>query len=157
VQVDSIKLMLTAPGTKRLKLKYDTLLSNFAFKFNLRRYNLAAGGSGVLDPLVRRCRLTLSNPHRKRLEQRLKLELYEPLSSFAFQFNLRRYTSATLKGSSPAAAALVQAFSFFAISTSFLGFVLGLTDFLVRSGIMPSVRSEQGPVNCPHSLPVDRL
>jgi len=28
---------MKAPGTKRLKLEYDTLLSNFAFKFNLRR------------------------------------------------------------------------------------------------------------------------
>ena len=30
---------LKAPGTKRLKLKYDAPLSKFAFKFNLRRYN----------------------------------------------------------------------------------------------------------------------
>jgi len=29
---------LKAPGTKRLKLKYDEVLSRFAFKFNLRRY-----------------------------------------------------------------------------------------------------------------------
>jgi hypothetical protein len=31
---------LKPPGTKRLKLKCDILLSNFAFKFNWRRYNL---------------------------------------------------------------------------------------------------------------------
>jgi len=30
---------LKPPGTKRLKLKFDILLSNFAFKFSLRRYN----------------------------------------------------------------------------------------------------------------------
>jgi hypothetical protein len=30
--------MLKAPGSKRLTLKYDEPLSNFAFKFNLRRY-----------------------------------------------------------------------------------------------------------------------
>jgi len=29
---------LKAPGTKRLKLKYDELPSRFGFKFNLRRY-----------------------------------------------------------------------------------------------------------------------
>ena len=29
---------LKAPGAKRLKLKYDEVLSNFAFNFNLRRY-----------------------------------------------------------------------------------------------------------------------
>jgi hypothetical protein len=40
VQVDPIKPKLKAPGTKRLKLEYDELLSSFAFKFNLRRYIL---------------------------------------------------------------------------------------------------------------------
>ena len=37
--VDPIKPTLKAPGTKRLKLKDDELLSSFAFKFNLRRYD----------------------------------------------------------------------------------------------------------------------
>ena len=41
VQVDPIKPTLKAPGTKRLKLKYVEPFSNFAFKFNLRRYDLA--------------------------------------------------------------------------------------------------------------------
>jgi len=31
--------MLKASGTKRLRLKSCKLLSRFAFKFNLRRYN----------------------------------------------------------------------------------------------------------------------
>ena len=39
MQVDPIKPTLNAPGTKRLKLKYDEPLSNVAFKFNLRRYS----------------------------------------------------------------------------------------------------------------------
>ena len=71
MQVDPIKPKLKPPGTKRLKLEYDGLLSNFGFKFNLRRYNLAQaqmrspnaggiGGGGLC--MVRRCRLTLSNP-----------------------------------------------------------------------------------------------
>ena len=38
VQVDPMKSMLKAPGTKRLKLKHDEPLSNFALKLNLRRY-----------------------------------------------------------------------------------------------------------------------
>jgi len=38
VQVDPIKPKLKPPATKRLKLKYDILLSNHGFKFNLRRY-----------------------------------------------------------------------------------------------------------------------
>ena len=37
MQVDPIKPKSKAPGTKRLKLKCDEPLSNFAFKFNLRR------------------------------------------------------------------------------------------------------------------------
>jgi len=35
-----MKPMLKAPGTKRLKLKYDELLPSFAIKFNLRRYTV---------------------------------------------------------------------------------------------------------------------
>jgi hypothetical protein len=42
VQVGSIKAVSKAPGTKRLKLNYDELLSSFAFKFNVRRYKLAS-------------------------------------------------------------------------------------------------------------------
>jgi hypothetical protein len=37
-----MKPTLKAHGTKRLKLKFDILLSNFAFKFNLRRYTTDA-------------------------------------------------------------------------------------------------------------------
>jgi len=40
VQIDPIKPTLKAPGAKRLNLKYDELLSNVAFNFNLRRYIL---------------------------------------------------------------------------------------------------------------------
>jgi hypothetical protein len=52
-----------------LQLKYDELLSNIAFKFNLRRYTMGHGA--LADTLaaalpapakVGRCRLTLSNP-----------------------------------------------------------------------------------------------
>jgi len=42
VQVDPIKIELKPPGPKRLKLECDILLSMFAFKFKLRRYNEAA-------------------------------------------------------------------------------------------------------------------
>jgi hypothetical protein len=40
-----MKLILKVPGTKRLRLKYDNLLSNLAFNINLRRY------TGVLEGL----------------------------------------------------------------------------------------------------------
>jgi len=33
-----MKLMLKAPGTMRLKLKYDELLPSFSFDFNSRHY-----------------------------------------------------------------------------------------------------------------------
>ena len=42
VQVDPIKLKLKPPVSKSLKLKYGKMLSNVAFKFNLRRYNEAS-------------------------------------------------------------------------------------------------------------------
>ena len=38
MKVDPVKPKLEPPGTKRLKLNFDTLLSTSAFKFNLRRY-----------------------------------------------------------------------------------------------------------------------
>ena len=40
MQVDPIKPTLKAHGTVRLKLITDEPLSNFAFKFNLRRYTV---------------------------------------------------------------------------------------------------------------------
>jgi len=43
VQVDSIKPRVESSCgvyNLRLKLKYDILLSSFAFKFNLRRYSM---------------------------------------------------------------------------------------------------------------------
>jgi len=39
VHVDPIRPRLKAPGSPHLKLKCGDLLSNFAFKFNLRRYS----------------------------------------------------------------------------------------------------------------------
>jgi len=61
VQIDPIKPELKPPGTKRLKLKCDVLLLNFAFKFNLRRYAMGSMPTtsdmariyvGVLDELT---------------------------------------------------------------------------------------------------------
>jgi len=45
--------MLKPPGTKRLKLKHDELLSTSAFKFNLRRYVKGKlNGMAVRVPLL---------------------------------------------------------------------------------------------------------
>ena len=41
MQLDPIKPTLKAPGSKRLKLQYEKPPANSAFRFNLRRYNLA--------------------------------------------------------------------------------------------------------------------
>ena len=49
MQVDPIKPTLKPPGTKRLKLKCDEPLSNVAFKFNLRRYNVVLNGLDNLE------------------------------------------------------------------------------------------------------------
>jgi hypothetical protein len=67
-----MKPLLKAPETNRLKLNCDAPPSNFAYKFNLRRYisddavvevayTLAVLASPIAA-LVGRCRLTLSNP-----------------------------------------------------------------------------------------------
>ena len=45
VQDEPMKSVLNLLGTKRLKLKYDELLSSVAFKFKLRRY-ITASRSG---------------------------------------------------------------------------------------------------------------
>ena len=60
VQVEPTKSMLKAPGTKRLKLNYDILISSFAFSFNLRRYTTVD-----LDALVSRLKTTSSMIHEE--------------------------------------------------------------------------------------------
>ena len=42
VQLDPIKPKLKPPGTKLLKPEHETLVSKFAFKFNLCRYTLVS-------------------------------------------------------------------------------------------------------------------
>jgi hypothetical protein len=75
VQVDPMKPKFKPPGTKRLNLNCEILLSTSAFKLNERRYIEGAVFGAVHcdghhyvaamrnDVKVRRCRLTLSNPH----------------------------------------------------------------------------------------------
>jgi len=48
-----MKPTLKAPGTKRLKLKCDKLLSNFVFNFNLRRHR-TGGGAGPIGEAATR-------------------------------------------------------------------------------------------------------
>jgi hypothetical protein len=50
VQVDPITPTLTAPGTKRLKVRYDGPPSKSAFNFNLRRYTTVRPTALVLGP-----------------------------------------------------------------------------------------------------------
>jgi len=62
VQVHPITPALKPPGTKRLKLKYEKVLSKFAFNFNLRHHTPAGQTEAALDALfalVGRCRLSL--------------------------------------------------------------------------------------------------
>ena len=106
MQVDPIEPTLNAPGTKRLKLNYDTLLSSFAVNFNLRRYKEGsfAGASGrgravQVDPI----KPTLKAPGTKRL----KLNYDKLLSSFAFNSNLCCYTEAGTRATAVAATATV--------------------------------------------------
>ena len=97
MQVDSIKPTLKAPGVKLLNLTYDKPLSNFAFKFNLRRYTVVKPMAGrrhrhqhgrpvQLDPI----KPNLKPPGT----ERLKLKCDVLLSTFALKFNLCRYSMA---------------------------------------------------------------
>ena len=47
MQVEPMTSKLKAPGTKRLKLKYDNLLSSFAFNIELRLYTMVDRGDVV--------------------------------------------------------------------------------------------------------------
>jgi hypothetical protein len=49
VQVDPIKPTVKAPGSERLKLKCDELLSNFAFNINLHHYEKEKIGGAELQ------------------------------------------------------------------------------------------------------------
>jgi hypothetical protein len=89
-----------------LKLRCDEPLSNFAFKFNLRRCIMDTAQKlqgrhkkkhvfpiNLLVSKVGRCRLTVSKPELKAfLVQRFKLKCDEMLLNCAFNFNVRRYT-----------------------------------------------------------------
>jgi len=57
VQVDPVNPMVKAPGAKRLRLKFDQLLSRFAFIFNLRRYTEVIA--------IKRDNLTILEGHRR--------------------------------------------------------------------------------------------
>ena len=82
MQVDPLKPKLKPPGTKLLKLEYDGRLSNFGFRFSLRRYN-TTGDKVRAAGKVGRCSLTALKPELKaRLDsqfQRLKLKCDKPL------------------------------------------------------------------------------
>ena len=47
-----MKSALKAPGTKRMKLQCGELLSSFAFKFDLRRYNKGRPSDGATQLYV---------------------------------------------------------------------------------------------------------
>jgi len=58
VQGDPIKPAWKAPGSKRLKLNHDEVLSSSAFNFNLRRYNECATTFCCNSREGRACKLT---------------------------------------------------------------------------------------------------
>jgi hypothetical protein len=103
VQADPIKPMLKAPGTERLKPNYDKLLSNVAFKFNLGRYTMGAVMSGdeggVKAMIVQGTAVHVEpiNPPVKAPRTKcLNLKYNTLLSTFGFNFNLRRYTKVVM-------------------------------------------------------------
>ena len=107
MQVDPIKSTLKAPGTKRLKLQYGETGFNFWFQFQLAplqhgergdagRHCGADGHSAVRRHgwavQVDAMKPTLKAPGA----ERLKLGCDDLLSTFAFNFNLRRDATDTM-------------------------------------------------------------
>jgi hypothetical protein len=73
-----MKPTLKPPGTKRLKLKDDELVSNFALKFKLRRYIVGIAWSPFDGTLMTTGRAVQVDPMKPKLKppgtKRLKLE-----------------------------------------------------------------------------------
>ena len=92
-----------------MKLQYDEPVSNVALKFKLRRYiwgeSLAdytqyklSTRDGQVSAKVGRCRLTVSKPMLKAPGIKcFNLKYNKLLSTFGFDFNLRRYTQESLE------------------------------------------------------------
>ena len=85
MQVHPIKPTLKAPGANRLILTYDELVSSYAFKFNLRRYNKALTSDGA-TPLF----AAAQNGHADVVERLLAAPGAGAYSS-TFQLNLSRF------------------------------------------------------------------
>jgi len=119
VQAAPIKPTVKAPGSKRLKLRYDFTAFKFCFQIQLapvqrgrlaghlavrvddeRRVAVTGGQRGhgpgsAPRPLVHHGKAVQINPIKPTLKapeiKLLKLEYDKPLSNFAFKFNLCRY------------------------------------------------------------------
>jgi len=97
VQVDPIEPKLKLPETKRVKLKWDEPLSNFAFKFRLRHY-IKGGGVGwmgtgrALLPVHAIGKAVQVDPMKPMLKapqfKRLKHSNYGTAFKFCFQIQL---------------------------------------------------------------------
>jgi hypothetical protein len=69
VQVDPIKPTLKPPRINLLTLKYDILVSNVAFKFNLRRYTVVAAKSDIEEFKTDLDAARLERQHKEEYEE----------------------------------------------------------------------------------------
>jgi len=93
VQVDPIKPTLKAPGTKRLKLKHDEPLSNFAFKFNLRRYTKETTWGPLEEVIAVGFAYTFKISARDRFGT--LITTHSDVSAFSLRFDGRGFHSST--------------------------------------------------------------
>ena len=119
VQVEPIKPKLEPLRTKRWKLNCDLLLSTSAFKFNLRRYNLANKWKNQVFIPTSADKMTVMfyqwfgkhgravevDPIKPKLKppvtKRLKVNCVVLLPTSAFKFDLRRYSTGRCRGRHP--------------------------------------------------------
>ena len=86
VQIAPIKPTLKAPGNKRLNLKYDEPVSNFAFKINLRRYMAVECERSFLTSLDGSCKTPIAGYCHK-VDGKLEFR-GRGLHAFPFPLNL---------------------------------------------------------------------
>ena len=85
---------MKAPGTKRLKLKYDTLVSSFGFNFNLRRFNVVPSKKPAPDIYLLAATTLGVNPARCVVVEDTRIGVLAGRglhSSAPFRLNLSRF------------------------------------------------------------------
>ena len=92
MHIDPIEPKLKPPGSKRLELEYDGLLSNFGFKFNLRLYSLALDSCHRAVAAARQDALENSRVDANAILGNMRIELKDAWAAGAYTHSHFRST-----------------------------------------------------------------